>query len=543
MELIQTSKNSIFVELKVFLRPYYVILAQLFPHTVISMLKVILIFDPCSPALNSLIGYAYFRLDRLDKAKECWDHTFASHHPKGAWQNWTINEYILCLAFYKDEKRISRLMSLSNAEKLLQSLKQSKQIERLALASYATKDKIASNDFAQFINQMGLEVKTVVPANEIAEEYQKISEAHPISILEPQVWNEKETLPKSVDVPEQFVAKLRNVFVVGAFQVVKEEKFILYEPASHPKIGTSVAGVWKYFTWLPSLGPDKIVCTRAHKDIVRHKVGILISGRATGNYFHWLIEYVPKVLNVNKAKLDISIPLVIQKGLPTQFLQALKCVAPGRPILEASPDSETLAFETLYVVSVHTYIPDNFSIPYWMGGAYSSDHMRFVRDSVNNCLSDHGHSTSSGNHSRKIYLARSGVRSIRNSQSIEKMIRAKGFEIIRPEKLTFLEQVKIFKEAKIIVAPGGAALSNLIFCEPGTKVICMVSERNKHFCAHSNLAHFAKCSFIHVPGPNLKPRNKHRSEDDFVHSSFEIDLKKLKDCIEKATDSKPELDR
>ena len=43
--------------------------------------------------------------------------------------------------------------------------------------------------------------------------------------------------------------------------------------------------------------------------------------------------------------------------------------------------------------------------------------------------------------------------------------------IIKLSELSFNEQIKIFNEAKIIIGSHGAGLTNLIFCEPSTKVI------------------------------------------------------------------------
>jgi capsular polysaccharide biosynthesis protein len=45
------------------------------------------------------------------------------------------------------------------------------------------------------------------------------------------------------------------------------------------------------------------------------------------------------------------------------------------------------------------------------------------------------------------------------------------FEVIVPGNLTFGEQVEAFASAEIVVGPHGAALTNLLFCAPGTLAI------------------------------------------------------------------------
>ena len=46
-----------------------------------------------------------------------------------------------------------------------------------------------------------------------------------------------------------------------------------------------------------------------------------------------------------------------------------------------------------------------------------------------------------------------------------------GFKLIDPSKLSLSEQVDAFSNAEIILGPHGAGLTNLMFCNPGTKVI------------------------------------------------------------------------
>ena len=58
-----------------------------------------------------------------------------------------------------------------------------------------------------------------------------------------------------------------------------------------------------------------------------------------------------------------------------------------------------------------------------------------------------------------------------NNLEIIEYLKKKRFLIIKLAELSFNEQIKIFNEAKIIIGSHGAGLTNLIFCEPSTKVI------------------------------------------------------------------------
>ena len=45
-----------------------------------------------------------------------------------------------------------------------------------------------------------------------------------------------------------------------------------------------------------------------------------------------------------------------------------------------------------------------------------------------------------------------------------------GFSIVPPAEHSLDEQINIFNQAEIIVAPHGAGLTNVVWCNPGTVV-------------------------------------------------------------------------
>ena len=70
--------------------------------------------------------------------------------------------------------------------------------------------------------------------------------------------------------------------------------------------------------------------------------------------------------------------------------------------------------------------------------------------------------------SSNIYLSRSRLgsnadRCITNEKSLEEFFKNHNFSIIYPEDLNILEQIKIFRLAKILIAPFGATWANSIF--------------------------------------------------------------------------------
>jgi capsular polysaccharide biosynthesis protein len=77
------------------------------------------------------------------------------------------------------------------------------------------------------------------------------------------------------------------------------------------------------------------------------------------------------------------------------------------------------------------------------------------------------------NRQRRFYLsrARAAFRRIANENEISQVLRQRNFEIVEAENLSWREQANLFAGASVIVAPHGAALANIAFCKPGTRVV------------------------------------------------------------------------
>jgi capsular polysaccharide biosynthesis protein len=94
---------------------------------------------------------------------------------------------------------------------------------------------------------------------------------------------------------------------------------------------------------------------------------------------------------------------------------------------------------------------------------------------------------------RKLYVARTNAprRVMRNEGSIVAELQQRGFEIVTPDILSLAEQVRLFRDASLIVGPHGAGMTNIVFCEPGTIVYELLSTHYRNACF---------CSLAHVCG-------------------------------------------
>ena len=72
----------------------------------------------------------------------------------------------------------------------------------------------------------------------------------------------------------------------------------------------------------------------------------------------------------------------------------------------------------------------------------------------------------------KLYIRRQNCsfRNLINESDIINILKQKGYKPIDLSDVDILDQIKLFSNAESIVSATGSALTNLVFCNPGTKV-------------------------------------------------------------------------
>ncbi len=73
----------------------------------------------------------------------------------------------------------------------------------------------------------------------------------------------------------------------------------------------------------------------------------------------------------------------------------------------------------------------------------------------------------------RIYVSRENARRRRvvNEAELWTQLQTRGFVKVQLEELTWSEQIATFRHAKVIVAPHGAGLANVMFCGGGARVV------------------------------------------------------------------------
>ncbi len=191
----------------------------------------------------------------------------------------------------------------------------------------------------------------------------------------------------------------------------------------------------------------------------------IISGPWTDNYYHWMFDVLPRLHLLQQSGLKIDNYIVdCHKVFQKQSLAFLG-ITPQMCIAD-EPDLHLQA-EKLVVPSLPG---GQGNPPRWV--------CDFIRESIlkpilENRKSSSASSADKQNLPSRLYISRADApgRRITNETELLGLLESKGFRSITLDGLSLKEQVLLFNDAQAIVTAHGAALTNLVFCRPQTRVI------------------------------------------------------------------------
>lgn len=325
--------------------------------------------------------------------------------------------------------------------------------------------------------------------------------------------------------PEVFVASIKNGMVYGGTNLILlEDQVICHDLYDFKRDYTSeelhgrtvIDPAGRRIRWmLHDETPEQIPMAAAFVDA------------CAPNYAHWMTEVLPRIaLFCNEPRFN-RIPIVVNDGLHRNIMESLALVAgPEREIITL-PIGRALAVDTLYLTSVAGYVPFERRTTKLSGhshGRFSPRAFELLRER----LAVLDPKTGNRDWLEKIVLHRnSGYRKVINIDEIQSELVGRGFAVVQPEKLTFLQQVHLFSHVKHIVGSSGSALANMMFAPKDAKIIILL---NKHpdtsYWYWQNMACACGNKISYVMGHSDETSNSG------IHADFSISVECLISSIE-----------
>ncbi|MCB2378022.1 glycosyltransferase family 61 protein [Hymenobacter sp. BT635] len=252
--------------------------------------------------------------------------------------------------------------------------------------------------------------------------------------------------------------------------------------------------------------------------VVRGTVFSLLSGggAASGNYYHWLTDSLPRLHLLKEAGLWDSVDYFLIYDCNRRFVvDSLLAMGIRREQLLDVSTHQHLTADRLLVTS-HVRRPTH--TPEWA--------CTFLRRELLPAAAPESFSP-------YIYLSRrdAPARHVLNEEAVEEFLRPYGFETHVLGHYTLAQQIALFAGAKMVIAPTGAGLTNLLFAPPGTPVIELFP---KHFTV---IEYPELCYRLGLPHQFLvseAAKGELHSRRDGWQEDLTVDLDALDRCLQQA---------
>ena len=226
----------------------------------------------------------------------------------------------------------------------------------------------------------------------------------------------------------------------------------------------------------------------------------IITSLLPDNYYHWMFDILPRFEVLQRSGIVADYYLINAKSqFQKESLQVLKI--PSHRILDPISSTHIEADELI----VPSLIGPVF------GGTPHPLACKFLRSTF---LQDNRKPTAH----RSLYITRADAtnRRVINEDEITEELVKYGVEVVSLSTVPFRRQVDMFSEAKVVIGPHGAGLTNAVFCQPGTALIEFMPEGYEVRC-FERLARFVGMEYHSVVGTEVSASKDYlRSYDHTV---------------------------
>jgi len=241
----------------------------------------------------------------------------------------------------------------------------------------------------------------------------------------------------------QNVALIKNNFLIkeGSFQQISGK---LLHPKFNSVLHTGTPRILKKFSG---------------------KLFSLVQGISGENYFHWMVDILPKFFILSKNYKLEHIQYFYLPEIKNYQLLTLKILGINKKKIINSKIYRHI-YSNLIIIVDHPWYNKGFvhkyatNLPSWIIIWIKKKFLKYKKKF--NC-------------SKKIFIDRRESKfnhcQIINDDEVYNYLKKKGFKKYQVGKLNLFKQIYLFWNAKIVVGAHGAAFTNIIFCKPKTKII------------------------------------------------------------------------
>jgi hypothetical protein len=197
--------------------------------------------------------------------------------------------------------------------------------------------------------------------------------------------------------------------------------------------------------------------------------GVLLGLPFIKNYYHWMIEIMPRIQMIEAESQFDGLPWLLPADCPNFVRELINTAGYGDRVVYL--DRHVYHFDRLIVPTVlsHGSGPNHPAEINWLRKTFLPLPLPPA--------------------TRRLFVSRQDaqIRFITNEQEVFERLEPLGFEWITPGSLSFSEQVQRFAEAEIVVGSHGAGLANIVF-SPATSGLVEIFGNNHFSNCYSQIA-------------------------------------------------------
>jgi capsular polysaccharide biosynthesis protein len=292
--------------------------------------------------------------------------------------------------------------------------------------------------------------------------------------------------------------------------VTVDNKLVLYEEAADPS--HDFVANYEGILFGSRANPSQALLAPFPPAAESIDEGILLAGRNDTNWYHWLIEYLPRVLEIPQD-IGQAVPLLVSAGTPASGLDALRSLSDREVVLIDPGLSQEVS--RLHVLAPPVQIVDSTRVSWDSGLLVNPGPL---------CKARQVWRQDAAAPSRLIFLRRrSRHRGMGNQLALERIAVSMGLEVVDPSDLTWDEQREIFTTAKLVVGASGAVMANYLLMPSGGRVLALTSELLDGFILPAVIAGICGVDFTYLLGPATDSLEKFTHRREWFHGDFTVD--------------------
>ncbi len=262
---------------------------------------------------------------------------------------------------------------------------------------------------------------------------------HPLSVPTPEVYSM--VLPRKAQclrqdnytLPDLYTLTLSNVFYSPFYNVIlTNSRKVIAESISTPDVAPNRFSVANFY--------------RRKIEKLSGTYGILRS--IYNNYYHTLFDNLPRLYLISQYLQETPLTLLISSPPTSLEKELIEILYPNKFTFKVVEQSKFYQVENLVF---SPFMTRHFC------GFLPQEYLEFLTQKL--CPKR------PRNKIKRIYISRKNVvsRHIANEEELLQFLEPYGFQCYVLDDLSLEEQVELFYDAEIVIAPHGAALSNLLY--------------------------------------------------------------------------------